>query len=213
ILGISIVEWVGYLASVIVAVSLIMNSIIKLRWYNLLGALLFSFYGVLIHSIPVAFLNGLIVLIDAYYLVQLHFKKDRFELLEIPENSVYIEKFLDFHKTEIKNFFPDFTFNYNDYDFRYLILRDMTPAGTVIGNKTKDKTIRLILDYATPMYRDLKTGLYFQTLMAPKFAEEGMRAFEVASVSENHVQYLKRIGFKAIKSSGRGRIFQKPIMS
>ena len=43
-LGISILEWLGYAASVIVLVSLSMASIVKLRWYNMLGAALFSLW-------------------------------------------------------------------------------------------------------------------------------------------------------------------------
>ena len=44
-LNISLLEWVGYLGSVLVSVSLTMSSIVKLRWFNLVGAGIFSFYG------------------------------------------------------------------------------------------------------------------------------------------------------------------------
>ena len=39
--NISWLEWVGYVSSVLVAVSLTMSSIKKLRWYNLMGAAIF----------------------------------------------------------------------------------------------------------------------------------------------------------------------------
>ena len=61
LLNISILEWLGYLSSVIVAISLTMSSIIKLRWFNLVGAAAFSFYGFMIGSLPVGFLNLFIV--------------------------------------------------------------------------------------------------------------------------------------------------------
>ena len=41
-------EWVGYLASVVVAISLMMSNIKKLRWWNLIGAALFVAYGLAI---------------------------------------------------------------------------------------------------------------------------------------------------------------------
>ncbi|QYK00908.1 YgjV family protein [Shewanella psychrotolerans] len=69
-------EWVGYLASVVVAVSLMMSNIKKLRWWNLIGALLFVAYGVAISAIPVALVNFFIVLIDIYYLVKLYREPD-----------------------------------------------------------------------------------------------------------------------------------------
>jgi uncharacterized membrane protein len=65
-------EWVGYLASVVVAISLMMADIKKLRWWNLIGAGLFVAYGLAIDAIPVALVNFFIVIIDLYYLVKLY---------------------------------------------------------------------------------------------------------------------------------------------
>ena len=53
-LGVPWVEWFGYAASVVVAISLTMSSIIKLRWFNLTGAAMFSVYGFVIGAWPVA---------------------------------------------------------------------------------------------------------------------------------------------------------------
>jgi uncharacterized membrane protein len=65
-------EWVGYLASVVVAISLMMSNIKKLRWWNLVGAALFVAYGLAIDALPVALVNFFIVLIDIYYIVRLY---------------------------------------------------------------------------------------------------------------------------------------------
>ena len=65
-------EWVGYIASVVVAVSLMMGDIKKLRWWNLAGAGLFAAYGFAIDAMPVAFVNCFIVMINVYYLVKLY---------------------------------------------------------------------------------------------------------------------------------------------
>lgn len=70
--SINIWEWVGYLASVVVAISLMMSDIKKLRWWNLIGAALFVAYGLAIDAIPVALVNFFIVIIDIYYLVKLY---------------------------------------------------------------------------------------------------------------------------------------------
>ena len=69
-------EWVGYLASVVVAISLMMSNIKKLRWWNLIGAALFVAYGMAIGAYPVALVNFFIVLIDTYYLVKLYREAD-----------------------------------------------------------------------------------------------------------------------------------------
>ena len=75
--GISSVEWFGYLASIIVATSLMMNSIIKLRWINLLGATMFSVYGFIINAYPVGVLNLFIALDDIYYLIKISKKNSK----------------------------------------------------------------------------------------------------------------------------------------
>ncbi|MEG0309009.1 MAG: YgjV family protein [Clostridium sp.] len=66
--GISLVEWLGYLASVLIAISMFMKNIAKLRFINLIGCLLFAIYGFVIGAYPVAILNTLIVFVNLYYL-------------------------------------------------------------------------------------------------------------------------------------------------
>ena len=63
-------EMLGYMASVFVAISLMMRSVTKLRVINLVGAVLFTAYGLVIAAYPVAVVNGFIVLVNIYYLQQ-----------------------------------------------------------------------------------------------------------------------------------------------
>ena len=65
------VEWYGLAASVVIAYSLMLKDIVKLRWWNMLGAGMFASYGVLIDAMPVIFLNGFIAVVDAYYIIQM----------------------------------------------------------------------------------------------------------------------------------------------
>ena len=66
--GINWIEITGYVASVLIAVSLTMSSIVKLRVINMVGALLFGTYGVFIGSIPVALVNYFIGATNIFYL-------------------------------------------------------------------------------------------------------------------------------------------------
>ncbi len=65
------IELMGYAASVFVAISLMMESIIKLRVINFIGAIMFGTYGLLIESIPVMLLNYFIGLTNVYFLWKL----------------------------------------------------------------------------------------------------------------------------------------------
>ena len=72
--GIPLIEWIGYLASILIAISMFMKDIVKLRFINLLVSLLFSFYRFSIKTYPVAIINSIIVFINIYYLYKLYNK-------------------------------------------------------------------------------------------------------------------------------------------
>lgn len=186
----------GYAASVIIAVSLMMSSIVKLRTINLFGAMLFSSYGFIIKAYPVFLLNGFITLVDVYYLLQIFGEKEYFRILEVETNSEYLTYFLKFHEKEIIKFIPNFTFVPNDKYHVMFVLRDTVPAGLVCSEYLDDDCIYMKLDYAIPGYRDLKIGKYvFQEILKKKkikkiYSDPG---------NKKHEQYLKRMGF--VKSS------------
>lgn len=68
ILGISHVEWFGYLASLFVLMSFLMRNITTLRYVNTLGCMFFVIYGVLLSSWPIIITNAAIILVNFYYL-------------------------------------------------------------------------------------------------------------------------------------------------
>ena len=67
----TLIEWIGYIASAMIVVSLIMTSIVKLRIINTIGCVLFVIYGVIVGAYPVSVANGLIVIINLYNLYKL----------------------------------------------------------------------------------------------------------------------------------------------
>ncbi len=70
--GIPFIEWIGYLSSVFIVISLLMSDVVKLRILNSIGCLLFVIYGVITGAWPVAVSNGLIVIINLYYLIKMY---------------------------------------------------------------------------------------------------------------------------------------------
>ncbi|MGE5681170.1 MAG: hypothetical protein ACM34K_09870, partial [Bacillota bacterium] len=105
----SIAEIVGYAASILVAISLTMSNIWKLRWINLLGAVIFSIYGIWVGAYPVLAVNSFIAVVNVYYIIQLSKRKDYFSYIEYdnPKDPL-LSKFLEFYSKDIKKFFPDF---------------------------------------------------------------------------------------------------------
>ncbi|TMP81490.1 uroporphyrinogen decarboxylase [Pseudoalteromonas phenolica] len=64
-------EYLGYLASVFLVLSLMMTNVTKLRWLNLTGCICFTIYGVMIQAWPVAFTNALLAIVNIYHLIKL----------------------------------------------------------------------------------------------------------------------------------------------
>ena len=72
---ISLTDWIGYLASLVLMISFLMKNIIKLRIINSIGAILFIFYGImLLTSWPIIITNIFILGVNIYYLTK-HFSK------------------------------------------------------------------------------------------------------------------------------------------
>jgi hypothetical protein len=64
-------ELIGYLASGLIVVSLLMSSILRLRLIGLVGAISFTAYGVLIDAYPIAVANGAIIFIHIFHLTRM----------------------------------------------------------------------------------------------------------------------------------------------
>ncbi len=188
-------EILGYLASVIVALSLMMKSIIKLRWFNLAGASFMSLYGFLIVSYPVAFLNLFIALVNIFYLCQLHFKKEFFKLLEMPADRVYLDYFLNYYKDDIIEYFPGFQFEIKQDNIHLLVLRNLIPAGLFIGRRDNDDLI-IEIEYTIEEYRDSQVGKYLFNDQISYFQKKGFRRIISPYFSKSFNQYLKKIGFR-----------------
>lgn len=190
-----VLEIVGYAASILVAVSLMMSSILRLRIVNLVGSAAFTVYGALIGAYPVAVVNLLIVFINLYYLRQMLGSREYFKLLRVSPGSEYLRAFLDFHRDEIRRFLPGFRHEPAEGRLTFFVLRDMVPAGLFVGELGEDGTLRVLLDFVIPRYRDFKTGRYLFADQAEFFREQGVREIVSEPGNPDHADYLRRMGF------------------
>ena len=201
------IEIIGYIGSVLVAVSLTMKSLLRLRIINLFGALFFAGYGLLLHAYPVAFLNGLIVCIDVYYLIQMWRQKDFFTFMEVKPTSDYLKTFVAFYKADISSIIPSYKHQPEKTQVCFFILRNMVPAGLFIVN-VDSGTAHILLDYVIPNYRDFKVARFIFGENSIFFEKRGIRQFVSEAGSNFHKKYLERMGF--VKEEG---VFIRKIQS
>jgi hypothetical protein len=209
-----IYELIGYAASVLVALSLMMRSILRLRILNLIGALFFAIYGLVIQSYPVAGVNFFIVLVNLYYLYQIFSAQEYFNLLPVDPSDRYLQYFLDYHRAEIQKFEPGFSFDLRPEQWIFFSLRDEVPAGLFVAEHSDPDELFVQLDYVIPRYRDLKLGKFiYQAQNAGLFQKRGIRRIYSRPGSREHAQYLRQMGFILQRSASGEQIYQLQLNS
>lgn len=188
-------EYIGYLASVIILFSLLMSSVKKLRWINLVGSLTFVIYGLLIKAYPIAILNIGTVGINIYYLIKMANTKAYFKILQIDKNSKYLDYFLLFHKNDLENYFDVKEIDVDNADISFYILRNVVPAGLFVGSRYDETTLNIDLDYVSPPYRDFLIGKYVYSQQKDIFLDKGYKKLITFTSNQKHRKYLEKMGF------------------
>jgi GNAT superfamily N-acetyltransferase len=191
-------QLLGYAASILIATSLLMRSIVRLRMINMVGAATFSLYGFLIGAYPVAILNLMTTTINIVQLIRLQRRREIFRTLEIRPDSPYLDYFLQFQASDIRRFFPNFRYDSASTEpgrLVVLVLRDLIPAGILLGT-IRGERLDVQLDYVVPQFRDLKVGRFLFGDEIEFFRLRGIREIVSPADSPEHVAYLERIGFQ-----------------
>ena len=188
-------EILGYLASGFVALSLTMSRIFYLRIINLIGAITFCIYGLLIEAYPVVVVNAVIAVINLYYLRQMFTSTEYFRLIEVNPTGLYLKEFLKFYGDDIQQIIPDFVHQPKEGQIVLLVLRDMIGAGLLIGNQENDQFF-IKLDYVIPGYRDFKSGQFIFRDSRDFFADRGIKLLKTTARRQLHSRYLERVGFQ-----------------
>lgn len=187
----------GYAASLIVLISLLMSSIIKLRFLNLFGSCVFSVYGFLIGALPVGLMNLMIAVINVYYLIKIYHSKEYFKLLPVEGHDQYVNVFLEFYREGILKF-TKFHFDADSWDISFFVLRNMVPAGIFLASAYDAKTLKIELDFVIPEYRDFEIGAFIYEKQKKFFIEKGYSRLICTASNPDYVRYLKKMGFNEV---------------
>lgn len=201
----AIVEVIGYVASGLILVSLLMTSLVRLRIVNAVGAAVFTVYGLLIDAPPVWVVNGAIVLIDLWQLWALLVRDrraERVEAVEVPWDSPVLDRVLRVHADDIEAYVQGRVPRPTPSTRAWMVLRDTTPASVLLVRPEEDRVV-VDLDYATPATRDLRSGRLLHDELdvlsavgsGPAIAHGGPR---------EHQRYLAAVGFRPAEEDPHG---------
>ncbi|MCW8346937.1 hypothetical protein MD535_13110 [Vibrio sp. ZSDZ65] len=199
------VEWFGYLASLVVLISLTMTSIVKLRVINFIGCLLFAAFAYFINSYPTMLMNLGIACINVYYLYQLAGSKDKFKLVAATIDSEYFEHFVSTNAKDIEK--QTTVKELRAGNSAFYLLRNNAIAGLLVGTKQDNGVFNVSLDYVTPEYRDLKLAYYFYQTNPELIKSRGISVLKATASTSEHSDYLIQVGFN--KSEGSDHSYEK----
>ena len=90
-----IIELIGYFGSLLVVVSMLMTSVMKLRIINTIGSTIFTCYALVIHSYPTAVMNMALIVINIVNMRKLAAGADNYDVIEVSAEDVYLKNFIE----------------------------------------------------------------------------------------------------------------------
>ena len=192
-----IIEMIGYIGSALVLVSMLMTSVVRLRIINLTGSIIFAGYALAIRSYPTAVMNICLAGINIFHLARIFREEKAYTLIKTDVNDGYFSYMLKSYEEDILRWFPEFSLDNTKSLIARLIFCESNPAGLFIGRETATGDVEVILDYATPAYRDTSVGVFLNEYMA----RDGYRSLVFKQNAKDHVPYLVKMGYKVNKDN------------
>ena len=189
----TLIQGMGYFSTVLILISFLMTSVVKLRLFNLIGSIIFVIFAFLTKSYPTAIMNIGLCLINIYFLIRLAKSKNLTLHLPIERDSAYLREFVQFYREDIRIYFPAFDPADARNETAYFVYYDMNPVGLMMGHRQPDGSLDISLDYTIPKYRDASVGRF---LYPHLLGEEGFTALEFRHASDKHEKYLRKVGFR-----------------
>jgi hypothetical protein len=199
----TIAQLLGYIASVLLAISLLVNNDLKFRWLNTFGCITFIGYGILINAFPVILTNGILLLINIIYLFKIYNTKEDFDLLEFKGDEKLVHKFLSFYKKDIDKYFPEFNIETTNANLRFVVIRDIVIANLFAASVSEEGTALVDINYTVAKYRDYKVGKFIFEKEKKYLLAKGVKKIVYQKVfSKQHENFLNNMKFEKENVNG-----------
>ncbi|WP_263119642.1 YgjV family protein [Cellulomonas sp. RIT-PI-Y] len=192
-----LLEIIGWTGSVLVVVSLMQARVLRFRVLNLVGSLIATGYNLWADIWPFAAMNGVIAIIDLYWIWRLLRERhdaDAYQVIEVGPSEAYLRHVTGVHAEDIARFYPNFA-GEADGTWAYLVLRGDETVGVVVLRDAGDGVGEVLLDYVTPRFRDFAPG-EFVYRRSGALSATGLRELTVVPRHSDVDPYLSRVGFR-----------------
>ncbi len=201
-------EWIGYGASALILISMMMASVLKLRVINLLGSILFVAYGIIIQAYPVVFMNGCIAVVNVWYIVHIRNEGHKaWHVLEVCSGQAFIQAFFKKNKKALRMQLPAFTPGEVQFGACWVLIKGMRIAGIFCGKYEGDHTLMVQADFISKDFQDLNMqGFMYSRDNIQQLKDKGLTRLVAQPQSQEHKRYLEDMHFVAVEGglvSGR----------
>jgi hypothetical protein len=182
-------EIIGYAGTVLVVLSMMMTSVVKLRIVNICGSVLSMTYAFISNTWPIVLMNAALIVINLIQLIRSYTRKINFNYKISKTSNTSFKHFIEVYNSDILKFFNNITFKGTEDVF--LVYIDTELVGILVG-EILDGTFNVLIDYAIPKYRDLSVAKY----LFPILKEHQITKIIQPKTVDKHNKYLLKMGFE-----------------
>lgn len=199
----------GWAGSAVLIVSLSLSNVLRFRALNLLASLMLTAFNVALGIWPMVAMNGVIALINVWYLVRLLRTRDdatAYDVVTVEPTSEYLAHLLQVHRADVERHNPGFdlpallaTARPSDavegcVVWAFLVLRGDETVGVVLLCDRGDGVARVELDYVTARFRDFSPGTFVYRRDG-RLASLGLTRLLASRRMTDRGDYFVRVGF------------------
>lgn len=181
-------EIIGYAGTILVILSMMMTSVVKLRIVNICGSVLSMTYAIISNTWPIVLMNAALIIINIIQLIRSYSRKLNFNYKIVKPFDTSFKHFLEIYSNDINKYFNTYTFK--DTEDVFLVFIDTELVGAFVGENINGDFI-VSIDYAIPKYRDLSVAKY----LFPILKEHHISKIVQSSGVNKHNRYLTKMGF------------------
>jgi hypothetical protein len=212
---------VGWISSILVVLSLMQARVLRFRWMNLVGAAMATVVNALLGIWPFAAMNGVIAVIDVYWIWRLTRERHDeavYEVVEVGVADAYLSHVLGVHAQDVAATHPHFSLagiseasaaplsEGGVQRSAFLVLRGDETVGMVLVRDAGSGVGEVELDYVTERFRDFTPG-EFVYRKSGVFADKGFTTL-VADAGPGTSDHYGRVGFQRV-----GDRWERPVQS
>lgn len=201
----------GWISSILVVWSLMQARVLRFRVMNLIGAAMATVVNAMLGIWPFAAMNGVIAVIDAYWIWRLTRERHdeaTYEVVEVEVADAYLRHVLGVHSDDLVATHPQFSLadvsasraasapGAGAQRSAFLVLRGDETVGMVLVRDAGSGIGEVELDYVTERFRDFTPG-EFVYRKSGVFARKGFTKL-VADAGPGTSDHYGRVGFQRV---------------